>query len=765
MRGVPTAAIAAIVAFLTLPLGPEARAHPRDYSVEVSALVQESPPQITLSWPADPAAEDYYVFRKAPSDTLWGPPRAVLDGAATSFTDAEVLIGQTYEYSFQKTLGFAADTVAIACGSEVTFVIRDSWGDGICCHHGLGHYEVTGPGGIVYAQGGDFGQVESTSFVVAGGPGSSEVCVAITLDIFGQETSWELIEDYSGQILASGGPYAAPHFGHILTGIRVPEVEARGMVLLLVEAEIAQFLGEELRRLELDLIGDGYRVRRLDVSGNEEVPEVKERIQTACAEDPSIETLFLLGHIAVPYSGDVRSAHANHHGAWPADLYYGELDGEWTDFIVHNTSASRPENHNVPGDGKFDQTFLPSDVDLQIGRVDLSRMPAFPLNDVGLLQRYLEKNHAWRTGQVDAEPRGLIDDNAGDAWGAAFAACGWRNFATMFGAERVSAGDFFPTLEHESYLWSYGCGPSGYTNCGGVGSTTDFATRTVLSPFTILYGSYFGDWDNENNVLRAPLGAQGYPLVCFWAGRPTWHLHWMSLGHPIGACTRLTQNNNTLYTVGDGGRQIHIALMGDPTLRMHVVKPPADLQVAQMGSGEVRLTWSPSNDAVEGYHIYRAGGLYEEFTRANASLVEDTTFVDTTAPPDVNVYMVRARKTEESASGTYANMSAGIIDSLTTAGVRTRSAGRLHLSITPNPSLGEAAIHFDLPRPAHVCLRVLDATGAVVRTVTDRNRSPGRHTWRWDGRDGEDRRVPAGVYFVRMQTLGQELTRPLIRLQ
>ncbi len=98
-------------------------------------------------------------------------------------------------------------------------------------------------------------------------------------------------------------------------------------------------------------------------------------IVTESVTDPTIESLFILGHVPVPYSGNILGAHANHQGAWPADLYYGELDGEWTDYLVTNTSASRVANHNVPGDGKFDQTFLPSDVDLMVGRVDLNRMP------------------------------------------------------------------------------------------------------------------------------------------------------------------------------------------------------------------------------------------------------------------------------------------------------------------------------------------------------------------------------------------------------
>ena len=142
----------------------------------------------------------------------------------------------------------------------------------------------------------------------------------------------------------------------------------------------------------------------------------------------------------------------------------------------------------------------------------------------------------------------------GEAFGLAFAASGWRNFAPMFGADNVFAGDVFPDLETESYLWSYGCGGSGYTHCGGVASTADFASNRVLSVFTILYGSYFGDWDNTDNILRAPLAAEGAPLVNFYSGRPVWNVHHMALGYPVGYSARLNQNNDHQYTVADGGR-------------------------------------------------------------------------------------------------------------------------------------------------------------------------------------------------------------------
>ncbi len=750
-----------IIAPLLLLAATSAGAGVRDFAVEVSAVVSENPLRVDFSWPPDATAEQYYVFRKPVESTYWGDPIATLGGEAIEFTDHNVEVGSTYEYSFRKSLEFISETVAVESGTPVLFTIYDSWGDGICCHHGLGSYEVTGCG-VTYAAGGAFGVREMTHFTV-GTPEEpcDELLISITLDVFGEETTWTLENEETSEMIAEGGPYESPRFGHILVGIRRPEVEDRGTVLLLVEQSLAIPLSPELERLRLDLIGDGYRVRRQDVSPIDAVPDVKERIVTECAADPTIGTLFLFGHIPVPYSGRVMSAHINHQGAWPADVYYGELDAAWTDSIVCDTSATREANHNVPGDGKFDQTFLPSDVDLEVGRVDLSRMPAFNMEEVDLYRRYLDKDHAHRVGELTAEARGMVDDNAGVSGGLAFAATGWRNFATMFEARNVFDADFFPDLETESYLWAYGCGPAGYTSCSGVGSTIDFATRTVKATFTALYGSYFGDWDNSDNLLRAPLGAETHPLVCFWAGRPVWHFYRMALGYTMGHCTRQTQNNSHEFTVGDGSRQIHIALMGDPTLRMHVVRPPTALQLAPLDPAQVSLAWSAPTGDVEAYHIYRAAGLSDHFLRINAEPVTDTTFVDPAPLPGTNVYMVRALELETAASGSYYNLSQGVIDSLVvTAGLEDRDLPRsVQFRVHPNPSLGGAVFHLALPRDVHARLRILDVTGAVVRTVVDGPLPAGEHALTWDGRG-----TPGGVYFCVLNAEGISRTRRLVRI-
>src|SRR5262249_50913636 len=156
----------------------------------------------------------------------------------------------------------------------------------------------------------------------------------------------------------------------------------------------------------------------------------------------------------------------------------------------------------------------------------------------------------------------------------------------------------------------------------------------------------------------APLASASYTLACAWAGLPHWFFHHMALGETIGFSARVTQNlGGRLYVdgVNDEAGKVHIALMGDPTLRMHPVGPVANLAANASGSQMVILRWTPSNDSVLGYHVYRAATSLGPFIRLTGSLISGATFTDSAAPAGANVYMVRAVKLETTPSGSYYN--------------------------------------------------------------------------------------------------------------
>jgi len=66
-----------------------------------------------------------------------------------------------------------------------------------------------------------------------------------------------------------------------------------------------------------------------------------------------------------------------------------------------------------------------------------------------------------------------------------------------------------------------------------------------------------------------------------------------------------------------------------------------------------------------------------------------------------------------------------------------------------------ATIPFDLPRAAHVNVRVVGAGGRVVRALLAADLGPGRHVVIWDGANGNGGPVPAGVYLVVLESRGE----------
>jgi hypothetical protein len=449
-----------------------------------------------------------------------------------------------------------------------------------------------------------------------------------------------------------------PLTDYFWTGQAVPLHDRRGTLLLLVERAQAEALAPELRRLMFDLTGDGWQVRRQDVAAAQTPAEIRQWIRAEYDRAPTeVHSVLLLGHVPVPYSGQVcPDGHGDHLGAWPADVYYGALTGTWTDASPPNGGGGPQQN--APGDGKLDQVQIPEQVQLAVGRVDFANMPAFRVGETTLLRWYLDRDHAYRQAQLPVADRALIQDGF-FGQPERFAYSGWQNFTTLLPPERVTTADW-PNVKPGMNLFFSGCGPGGHTSMKGFGDTTALVKTPVEAVFTLMFGSYFGDWNTTDNFMRAVLAHERGALTCGWAGRPHWYLHSMGMGETIGDALRRTQNNDgsDYQPAGAFVRGIHMALLGDPTLRLHPVPPPADLRVQAAARG-VRLDWRAAPQAVAGYHVYRAAAEFGPYERITKEPVKGLSVAD----PDgttKHCYQVRAVVLQEATTGSYFNSSQGV---------------------------------------------------------------------------------------------------------
>jgi hypothetical protein len=81
----------------------------------------------------------------------------------------------------------------------------------------------------------------------------------------------------------------------------------------------------------------------------------------------------------------------------------------------------------------------------------------------------------------------------------------------------------------------------------------------------------------------------------------------------------------------------------------------------------------------------------------------------------------------------------------------------------PNPFNPETVIRYDVPAPGGtVNLSVYDVSGRLVRTLVDAVQTAGRHSVRWNGKNGQGLSVASGVYFCLMTAPGFAEQRKLV---
>jgi len=574
------------------------------------------------------------------------------------------------------------------------------------------------------------------------------------------------LNSYEYQIIKTTKDSSYMGFGYIYTGYDVKLANHRGIALLLIDDSISAFINDELYRFELDLIGDGYRVIKHYVERTESfsasaVSRTKTFIELVQSEHPSEPlSIILIGRVAVPYSGNTPwdGHNPDHAGAWASDLFYAVERNYWTDINIFNTNPTRIQNKNIPWDGKFDQSVI-KDNNVIIGRVDMYNLPDFKEDEAKLLSRYFNKNHAFRHRDFIIRNKALLDDGFQTYLiNESFAANGWMNFTSLVGSDNIDTVSYRYSMSDSSYLWSYGCNQGSYNSIYNTAYSEEYAQKEFKSVFTLLLGSYAGDWDSQNNVLRSALASEPSILTAAWSGRPFWFFHHMALGMPVGYSSIITQNNNGLYQFPSsiGLRGIQINLMGDPTLRMLYVSPPGNLTVDSdsviSGSRNIGLSWVKSSDNdVIGYYLFRSNGLSESFELVSSDLIDGTSFIDIDAPDGHLVYMIRAVKKEISVSGSYYNLSQGVLLQIGKPVSVQENEKVIDFLIYPNPSRDFSALSINLSKSGPISISILDVYGYVVSNTADLFLSQGNHTFNLNHLLSVNN-LPQGVYFIRIET-------------
>ncbi|MFC1573329.1 FG-GAP-like repeat-containing protein, partial [Candidatus Eisenbacteria bacterium] len=182
--------------------------------------------------------------------------------------------------------------------------------------------------------------------------------------------------------------------------------------------------------------------------------------------------------------------------------------------------------------------------------------------------------------------------------------------------------------------------------------------------------------------------------------------------------------------------------------------------------GQVRLVWQ-SAEPVQYFRILRSGPeqptpiLVGEVPGQNGDGLRTYQFKDTPGAPGRYRYqfVVTLLSGQEEPGPEV------------TVLVPTRNNSLSFQPLGPSPIVvgNPTRVAFNLPGTGSVQvptrLRVLDLEGRLVRTLVDEPLQAGGHALEWDGRDGQGRLVPAGLYLLRLDAVGRLLTRRAVLIR
>lgn len=87
------------------------------------------------------------------------------------------------------------------------------------------------------------------------------------------------------------------------------------------------------------------------------------------------------------------------------------------------------------------------------------------------------------------------------------------------------------------------------------------------------------------------------------------------------------------------------------------------------------------------------------------------------------------------------------------------------LGARPTPFTTGTSVAFELSQAGEASVEVFDVQGARVRTLASGVRAAGRHAISWDGAGDDGRRVPPGLYLVRLRAGAVSATAKVVRAQ
>ncbi len=176
--------------------------------------------------------------------------------------------------------------------------------------------------------------------------------------------------------------------GNIQTLAKVSESSRK--VSVIVNSSLYPAIQNRLGRYMYDLEIDGYEVLLHVANGNGQPSALKNLIRQDF-QNNGIRGVFLIGKFPVAWY-EINDYNRGNIVSFPMDLYYTDLDGSWSD---------------EDGNGIFDKHSGDVAPEIWMGRLCAVGMSDNNQTESEQINRYLDKNHAYRVGQNRLANRAL----------------------------------------------------------------------------------------------------------------------------------------------------------------------------------------------------------------------------------------------------------------------------------------------------------------------------------------------------------------------
>jgi pectate lyase len=205
---------------------------------------------------------------------------------------------------------------------------------------------------------------------------------------------------------------------------------------------------------------------------------------------------------------------------------------------------------------------------------------------------------------------------------------------------------------------------------------------------------------------------------------------------------------------------------------------PAGLQGNRTGDLTLELIWQDASDNETGFILERfATDAWEPVASPGAN---DTVCADTLPQYGLYQYRVKAVNDQDTSLYTYSDR----INMSDPTGMDLQDAqlsGETELRCYPNPFTDHIRIEYSLPVPGTLRLTIYDIMGRLVRELSQGDRQQGlnkvggenrqeslnwqegRNRLEWDGGDEKGTPLPAGAYFIRLETWNATITRLVLK--